>query len=281
VPTDLAEPLAAELFARGALGLEESEPTSGRAELAVYFPRQGVDEAAVAAVAAALGATEVAWEPVEPTDWLARYREQARPLLLGRSFLADPRDPDDPGEPASAEGRRTLRLPARTAFGTGSHESTRLAVELLEQDPPVGARVLDVGTGTGVLSYVALILGARRVVGVDIDPAAALVGGQIAALNRLEPLFVVGGVGCLRPEARFDRVLVNIIPAHWRGERETVRRLVAPEGRLLVSGLLVDQRSEVVGSLAEAGFEPVAERAEGGWLAMWLAGRERHLSRRR
>jgi len=280
VATPLAEPLAAELFARGALGLEESDSAPGRTELAVYFPRRGVDEGEVAGVAAALGAT-FSWEAVEPADWLARYREGARPVPLGRSFLADPRDPDDPGEPASLAGRKTLRLPARTAFGTGSHESTRLAVELLEQDPPVGARVLDLGTGTGVLAYVALVLGARRVVGVDIDPAAALVGGQIAALNRLEPRIVVGGAGCLRSEACFDRVLVNIIPAHWLGEREAVRRLLAPEGRLLVSGLLLDQRSDVVGSLAEAGFEPVTERTEGEWLAMWLAGRGGRLSRRR
>lgn len=280
VATPLAEPLAVELFARGALGLEESNSAPGRTELAVYFPRRGVDETEVANVAAGLGAT-LSWEAVEPADWLARYREAARPVPLGRSFLADPRDPDDPGEPASLAGRRTLRLPARTAFGTGSHESTRLAVELLEQDPPVDTCVLDLGTGSGVLAYVALVLGARRVVGVDIDPAAALVGGQIAALNRLEPRIVVGGAGCLRSEARFDRVLVNIIPAHWLGERETVRRLLTPEGRLLVSGFLVDQRSEVVGALAEEGFEPVTERTEGEWLAMWLARRGGRLSRRR
>ena len=273
VATALAEPLAAELFARGALGLEESDPAPGRTELAVYFPRQEVEEAEVAGIAGAIGAMVVSWETVEPADWLARYREQARPLPLGRSFLADPRDPDDPGEPASVADRRTLRLPARTAFGTGSHESTRLAVELLEQDPPVDARVLDVGTGSGVLAYVALILGARRVVGVDLDPAAALVGGQIAALNGLQPALAAGGVACLRPGARFDRVLVNIVPAHWLGERESVCGLLAPEGGLLVSGLLVEQGPEMVEALAEVGLEPRVERTEGEWLAMWLATR--------
>lgn len=271
VDAERAEPLAAELFARGALGLEESEAGLGRLELAVYFPRGGVDGEEIAALIAAGGADLVARAVVEPADWLARYRELSRPLSLGRGFLADARDPDDPGEVAAVAGRRTLRLPARTAFGTGSHESTRLAVELLEDDPPAGAAVLDVGTGSGVLAYVALLLGARRVVAVDVDPAAALVAAQIAALNDLRPELVVGGVACLAPRARFDRILVNIIPGHWLAKKAVVRRLLAEGGRLLVSGLLAEQRAEVVAALAEEGLTPIAERREGEWLALSLA----------
>lgn len=131
--------------------------------------------------------------------------------------------------------------------------------------------MLDVGTGSGVLAYVALLLGARRVVAVDVDPAAALVAGQIAALNDLRPELAVGGVACLAPHARFDRVLVNIVPAYWLAEKGAVRRLLAEGGRLLVSGLLAEQRSEVVAALLEEGLTPIAERREGEWAALWLA----------
>jgi ribosomal protein L11 methyltransferase len=270
VPRERCEPLAGDLFALGALGLQETDASAGVAELAVYFTAAGPDEHELHAALAAADGWLVARETVPPADWLAHYREQARPLPLGRRFIADPRDPGGPSEVTDPDGRRILRLPARTAFGTGSHESTRLAVEMLELAPPAGCSVLDLGTGSGVLAYVALELGARRVVAIDIDPAAALVAGQIATLNGLEPLLAVGGIDCLGGGAGFDRILINIIPARWLPLREEVRRLLLPHGRLLVSGLLVEQRSEVLAALAQVGFVPSAARIEGDWLGLWL-----------
>lgn len=290
-PAERAELLAVALFDLGALGLEEHEaphrpnrerargtsgptsrsPVGAAVELAAYFPHSGVDEGGLAEVLGTLGARLLERRVVEPADWLARYRALSRPSPLGRSFLADPRETDEVGEPAAVAGRTTLRLPARTAFGTGSHESTRLAVELLEDDPPVGSRVLDLGTGSGVLAFVALMLGARTVVALDIDPAAGLVAGQIAALNGQRPLLAVGELVCLRAAALFDRLLVNMIPAHWLPEKERLRELLAPGGRLLLSGLLAEQRREVVAETATLGLTPVAERRAGEWGALWLA----------
>ncbi|MEZ5332447.1 MAG: 50S ribosomal protein L11 methyltransferase [Thermoanaerobaculia bacterium] len=268
VPVERAEILAAELWDLGALGLEETEPQPGEAELSVFFPPAGPEPEGFAPVVAAARARVTERTLVPPADWLARYRELSRPLPLGRGFLADPRDADDADAAAGVEGRRTLRLPARTAFGTGSHESTRLAVELLEDDPPEGERVLDVGTGSGVLAYVALALGARHVVALDVDPAASLVAGQIAALNDLSPSLLVGDVSCLRSAPLFDRILVNIIPAHWLPAGAALAGLLAPAGRLVVSGLLGSQREEVAGALASLGLSPVAERTDGEWLGL-------------
>lgn len=270
VPAGNAERLAGDLWTLGALGLEEREPAAGAIELLVYYPAEGPDRAGLDAAVRGAAADLLERSVIAPTDWLARYRELSRPIPLGRGFLADPREPEEGGAPAGAEGRRTLLLPARTAFGTGSHESTRLAVELLEEDPPAGESVLDVGTGSGVLAYVALALGARRVVGLDVDPAASLVAGQIAALNGMRPRLVVGAVSCLAAARRFERILVNVIPAHWLPERAAVAQLLAPGGRLVVSGLLGAQRAEVIAALAEVGLSAVAEREDGEWLGLRL-----------
>ncbi len=129
VPPHLEDFFVADLWEAGTLGVMSNAAPDGRLRLEAWFaaeappwdrddwPAQGVDFAAE--------------ELVAETDWLAAWREQAQPFPVGRTLFVDPREPDEgPGE--VPEGRKLLRLPARAAFGTGSHESTSLAVELLE-----------------------------------------------------------------------------------------------------------------------------------------------------
>ena len=177
VPPEHEETFTAELWPLGILGCEvHDDAPGGRLRIDVYLPDplpQGF-AAWDAGAWCARGVETVAEETFADRDWLAEYR----PIEGGRTFLVDPRDEGFAAETAGA--RAVLRIPARTAFGTGSHESTRLAVEWLEdcdvQGPAIrGLDVLDVGTGSGILAFAALKLGARRVVGFDADEAAVLV----------------------------------------------------------------------------------------------------------
>ncbi|HEY4593776.1 MAG TPA: 50S ribosomal protein L11 methyltransferase, partial [Thermoanaerobaculia bacterium] len=165
LPPDLEESAVALLWLAGTLGVQSTTDADGRVHLEAWFPLE-------AEPAEVLPGVELErQETVPDADWFAAWREKARPFPVGRTLYLDPREPDDvPIE--IPDGRRLLRLPARAAFGTGSHESTALVLELLEDADLRGRRVLDVGTGTGVLSFAALLWGARSVVGFDVDPAS-------------------------------------------------------------------------------------------------------------
>ncbi len=264
LPADLEEVVAAELWAAGTLGLETVEEGGGLVRVEAWFeagadaepvaPRPGVE---------ALGADTVAEE-----DWLAAYRERARPFALGLGFWADPREPDPAA--AAPPGRRLLRLPARDAFGTGSHESTRLAVELLEGLPLAGRAVIDVGTGTGVLAFAALACGARVAVAFDLDPAAALQARANAALNGMAPRLFAGTVDALAPSARFDLALVNLVAELALPLLPAVAGRLAADGGLLLSGILVERAGAVLAAARRLGFGAAARRVEGEWVALWL-----------
>jgi ribosomal protein L11 methyltransferase len=211
-------------------------------------------------------------EEVAERDWLAPYREQARPFPVGRSFLLDPREPGEPSVPVPS-GRHLLSLPARAAFGTGSHESTALALELLETAEVHGRRVLDVGTGTGVLGFAALVLGAASVVAFDVDPAAPFHARDNARWNRLTLRLFVGRLAALSPANRFDLALVNVVPEQIFPEAPTLLALLAPGAEAVFSGILIEQGADVLARLAGFGLAERDRRAAGGWIAFRLGRR--------
>ncbi len=202
-------------------------------------------------------------------DWMSAYREASRPLPIGERLVIDPREPElSQHEAAAWPDRRLLRLPARTAFGTGSHASTRLVLELMEWLHLVDQRVLDVGFGSGVLSFAALEFGAVSVAGVEIDPEAALVAAQNRSLNGFFPRWVAGTVRSLSPSARFDVALVNVLPERVADDLLAIRELLELGGVAVFSGVPTDRVVEVADRLERAGFQPASRRHHQGWTAL-------------
>ncbi|MGE0641341.1 MAG: 50S ribosomal protein L11 methyltransferase [Thermoanaerobaculia bacterium] len=220
------------------------------------------------------GAALVDGDEVEETDWLAAWRESARPIELGDRLLVDPREWEgEPAEPVAAAGRHLLRIPARTAFGIGSHESTRLAYELLERTAVAGRRVLDVGCGSGILAMAALLLGAREAVGFDIDPAASLLAVQYARKNGVTPRLFAGTVAALASGRPFEIVVLNVLPHEVADELPAVVAQMAPGGELLVSGVLGTERAAVEASFAALGLASRDAIHAGEWVGLRFAAK--------
>ena len=263
VPAALEDLFTARLWAARTLGVQSEESQDGRVRLDAWF-------APNAAPVALLPETQLLGEQSVPdADGLAPWREQSRPFALGASFFVDPREPG--GEPVAAPaGRRLLRLPARAAFGTGSHESTFLAVELLEDVELAGKRVLDVGTGTGVLAFAALARGTADAVAFDLDPAAPFHARDNARLNGLRLHLFAGTVAAVRESARFDLAVANMVPEELLPELAAVARRLAPGGEVILSGILEERSKEVLERGAALGLTERARRGAGEWVAFRL-----------
>jgi len=260
--------LTAELWALGTLGLESLAKSDGSCQqVLAYFEEPLSPEVSQRLGGAAewLGSRLEGVETVAATDWLAEYRRQTRPIKLGRGFVVDSREP---GESSGAElsERVLLRIPARSAFGTGSHESTQLALELMEGLPMAGLRVLDVGTGTGILAFAALVLGAGDVIGLDIESAAVLLALENCRLNRLSPRLIAGTVECLRAVPQFDLALVNVLPDRIRRYLGPIAELLAPGKEMIISGVLAEEHQEYIWELARFGLEEKWTRRSGDWM---------------
>jgi ribosomal protein L11 methyltransferase len=262
------ELLSAALAEAGTLGIEEQPSAGGAQRLVAYF----ADDPS-APVELPPGARLVESTVLDEDDWLAPYRATALPIAVGERFVIDPREPD-PERSAAAQSddvRTLLRIPARSAFGTGSHASTRLALRLLERLPLAGRSLLDVGAGSGVLALAALALGARSAIGLDVDLAAALLAGQHARLNALPAAFWAGGLAALDPAARFDVVVVNALPHEILPEAEGVARALDDGGMLVISGVLASEGPATLRAWSQHALAPVDELREEEWTAWALA----------
>ncbi len=282
VPVGLRGALSADLWTLGTLGIEEVAGPEDHARYRAYFAAGTIDGDAFWAWRAR--GVAVNHEVMASRDWLAVYRASAQPSDVGEQFRVDPRDPIDAAsmadtvpagtnpqvDSAARSGRHLLRIPARQAFGTGSHATTRLALAMVESLDVEHKDVLDVGTGSGILAFAALILGARRVVGFDLDTPSVLIAGQNAVLNRSTPALYAGRLDALRSHSTFDLALVNVLPERIRGDLPRLDALLSARALLVSSGNLVTERDAVLATWSRLGWRPRDERTEGEWVAFVL-----------
>jgi ribosomal protein L11 methyltransferase len=211
-----------------------------------------------------------------PQDWAGAWRAGLAPIVVSDELVVRPSF----AAHALAPGQFEVVIDPGQAFGTGSHESTRLALELLAALPRslrAGMRVLDVGTGSGVLALAALRLGAAAALGVDVDPVAVAVARENARANGLAARaeFVVGSLEALGPRP-FDLVLANLLKRELLPLLPSLVKHVRPGARVLVSGILVAEGDFVREQLRAAGLGAVAAReridASGtAWLGLDLS----------
>jgi ribosomal protein L11 methyltransferase len=161
------------------------------------------------------------------------------------------------------------------AFGTGTHPTTQLVLEMLEKYTPAGGDVLDVGSGSGILSIAAIKLGARRAFGVDIEAEAQAFAGRNAALNGVsgQVAFETGSLEAIRagdfPVRQAPLVLANIIaPVLVRLLEAGLAALIAPGGVLILSGILEEQLPGMLAKLQQQNLQVIEQKMIEDWVAL-------------
>ena len=208
----------------------------------------------------------------EEEDWETAWKKYYRPIVVSDTLAVVPE-----WEKFDArEGQMVLRMDPGMAFGSGSHDTTRLCLTFLDQEKPVGLKVLDMGCGSGILSIGALLLGAESVTAVDIDQLATKIAHENAALNGCddERLKVYCG-NILADEAlaekigeeSYDLILANIVADVIIAMAPLFARYLKKTGTLIVSGIIAERAEEVTGHLEEQGFRICQLREENGWAA--------------
>ena len=219
------------------------------------------------------------WHPQAEEDWSHSWKQHWRPDPVGAQLLILPAWLEAPPE---HQARRPLRLDPGSAFGTGSHPTTRLCLEALESlaaERPAelaGLRVADLGCGSGVLSLAALLWGAEAVAAVDIDTPAVSATRANALLNgpdlegrlRVAHGSVAALAGLQGPPA--DLLLCNILAPVIEALAPGFQEVLAPTGLGLLSGLLVEQAPRLEAVLAEEGWQARLEARQEHWGLMSL-----------
>lgn len=219
-----------------------------------------------------LGTLTVTVNGICEEDWANNWKQYYKPTPVGSRLLILPRWKERP------ETDRVVFLnDPGMSFGTGTHASTRLALEAVERLTESGMRVLDLGCGSGILAVCALLLGAGEAELVDIDPAAARIAMQNAALNGVEGRAHAdaGDVlhdtrlrAALEASAPYDLVLANIVADVIIPLAPLAARLAAPEAHFVTSGIIEPRLPDVLAALEAAGFtENRVSRAE-GWCSV-------------
>lgn len=216
---------------------------------------------------------EAKYTPIQDEDWMASWKQHYRPIQVGKRLLILPAWLEEP----EGERRLAVKIDPSMAFGTGTHPTTQLCMELLEDTVQPGKAVIDVGCGSGILSIGALKLGAAHALAVDIDNAAIRSTKENAAANGvLEKVETgIGSVGEIR-ERRFTihaapLVLANILaPVIIRLFDDDLASLLEPDGKMVLSGILAEQAAGVITAAEAQGLKVVDQRQIGDWVAIVL-----------
>lgn len=263
-PQGRDEELTEILAGTDVLGARFDDESGAGAMVTIYLDESlAVEASRLADRLEASGGCNAMISPVVAHDWLASYRETVRPFAVGETWWIDPH-PEDP-TPAPV-GRLRLEVEQRSAFGSGSHESTQLALMGLEETQVRGRSVLDVGTGSGILALAAQAAGAEVVVAFDLDSEAVWVArSTIRNIGREPRILLFAGPLEAVGRGGFNIVVCNMISSQFEPLLPEIRRIMDPAGRVVLSGLLTTELEDVTNAAARAGLVVENHRMAGEW----------------
>ena len=286
VPPEYAEPMS-EIFHRyghGGVAIEqeagynpdegESPPVPDFVTIKTYLPvdntterRRNQIDIGVRLVAHLATISPLKEKYVEEEDWQNAWKEHFHPLRIGRHLVICPtwRTVE------TSESDILIHLDPGMAFGTGHHPTTRTCMEILERDTKPGDRILDVGCGSGILSVVAVKVGATSALGLEIDPVAARAGEENVRINGIEDKvqIVQGTLPSPLAEARsFDIVAANISAKVVTDLAQHLIDSVAIGGKLIAGGIIEPHVEDVTKALNAVGASIDETFIDGDWVTL-------------
>ncbi len=270
-----AEIVSAEMFDLGAAGVQEDlpfqqegefyEPTQLKRDtvtLIIYF-EAAIPAAALRYLQEHHPEARAQADSHDVKDWLAEWKKGFEAFELVNGIYVVPSWREVP-----AAARAAIKIDPGMAFGTGTHETTRLAATLLPPAPHADAGFFDVGTGTGILAFLAEHLGYKNILGIEIDDDARRTARENVALNtsrvRIEDL------RCEQVTETFDVVVANIIDGVLIQLQESLRRAVNPGGHLLLTGILDERDAQFRERFSFEGFQLLRRETNGEWVGYLL-----------
>lgn len=206
---------------------------------------------------------EIGTDACKAQDWVNNWKHYFHPMPVGKKLLIRPTWEEE----YDAGGRTVLNIEPGLAFGTGSHPTTRLCLETLENYITDNSTVLDIGCGSGILSIASLLLGAKSAFGVDIDKLAVKTALENAAENGFKPPVFDAVCGNLsdKVSGKYSVIAANIVADIIMEFNRDVGSFLEDGGVYITGGIIDGRKDEVIQSFKENGFEIIEHCSEKGW----------------
>ncbi len=212
-----------------------------------------------------IGSGTVELSNVNQEDWESAWKQYFKPVHVTDRIVVKP----EWEEYSPQEGEIVIEIDPGMAFGTGTHETTSMCINQIEKNLKAGDRVIDIGSGSGILSMAAVLLGAEKATGVDLDPVAVRVALENVELNNLQDkIEILHGnlTDVIREKA--DIVVANIMADIILILLEDVREFIKDDGLFISSGIIQEKRAAVEARLLEKNFSIVEVETKGEWCAI-------------
>ena len=276
ISKELAEPISSFLMEKGATGIEEVEEDFKRERLKTYFLQDGGEQKAVRSLRRYLKSLqeinpklphiEIEAASIPEQDWGENWKRFFKPLRVGSRFVVKP----PWARIRLKRGEIPIEITPGMAFGTGTHATTKLCMESLEKRlKKRGLSVLDVGTGSGILSIAAAQLGAEEVFGIDIDQLAVEIARENVSRNQVSDTVRIkkGRIGDIRK--RFDLVVANLDFRSLKKMRIALIRHIKRHGFLILSGVLETEEERLRQGYTRTGdLQWIEAIQEGEWVCL-------------